>query len=115
MWQDSRHCRTVSSRKSKCAATGAGGKAKAKVVVIKSSHEGIKGDTRSTVQFQTKSDDQMVSSDVDVSEAHRPLKERGQFNALDNAQSYQLDNGMTVICKRVASPVLAVRVRRLPG
>ncbi len=51
---------------------------KARIVVIKSSKEGVHGDTRSDLTFQTKSDTQMVSSDVDTTEAHRPLKAPGE-------------------------------------
>lgn len=84
---------------------------KARIIIIKSSKEGIKGDARSTLTFQTKSDDQMVSSDVDTSEAHRPLKAQGELKILDAAKKFTLANGMNVILLPLhAMPIVSAEI-----
>ena len=84
---------------------------KAKIIVIKSSKEGIKGDTRSNLTFQTKSDEQMVSSDVDTAEAHRLLKVSDELKGISGAMKSQLANGMNVILLPVHSmPIISARL-----
>src|SRR5262249_21376963 len=75
---------------------------KARVVVIKNNKQGIKGDTRSTYTFQTKSDEQMVP-EVDPTEAKRPMRVTAELKGLDGAQRFQLGNGMHVVLLPVHS------------
>lgn len=70
---------------------------KAKVVLFKASKEGIKGDTRAKVKFQTKSHDQAVQPEVDPREARRPLKVAAELDGLTKAERYELSNGMKVV------------------
>jgi len=70
---------------------------RAKVVVFKANEQGIKGDVRSAVKFQTKSHDKAVEPEVDPREAKRPLKVAAELKGLDNAVRYELGNGMDVV------------------
>ena len=70
---------------------------KARVVIIKPNREGAHGDTRSSVVFQKKSDEQMINPDVDPREALRPVKVAAELKSLTGAQHLTLGNGMGVI------------------
>ena len=82
---------------------------KAKVIVIKANKEGIKGDKRVAVSFQTKSHDKAQEPEVDPKEARRPLTVKAELKALDNAIRYELGNGMKVVLLPVegAMPLVA--------
>lgn len=80
---------------------------KAVITVFKPNKEGIKGDVRSKVQFQTKSDTQMQLTEIDPREAKRPIKVAAELKSLANAQRLKLDNGMEVVLLPVKSMPLA--------
>jgi len=69
----------------------------ATIDVFRANKEGIKGDVRSTVKFQTKSHDQMQQPEVDPKEAKRPLKVAAELKGLSKAIRYDLGNGMHVV------------------
>ena len=71
--------------------------AKAKVILIKANKEGLKGDVRSKVTFQTKSHDRMEQPEVDPKEAKKPLMVAAELKTLSNATRYTLGNGMKVV------------------
>lgn len=84
---------------------------KAGVVVIKPSKEGIKGDTRSTVKFQVKTDQAFQNAAVDPSEARRPLKIAAQLKSLAGAKRFELGNGMKVVLLPInAMPLVSARM-----
>ncbi len=85
---------------------------KAKVIVIKANKEGLKGDKRVAVNFQTKSHDQAQQPEVDPKEARRPLVVKAELKALDKAIRYQLGNGMKVVLLPVegAMPLIAANL-----
>jgi zinc protease len=86
-------------------------KDRARVVVFKPNKEGIKGDSRSKLVFQTKSHDQMEQPEVDPREAKRPLKVSTELNGLAAATRFQLDNGMNVVLLPIdAMPLVAVQL-----
>jgi zinc protease len=82
---------------------------KAKVIIIKANKEGIKGDKRVAMKFQTKSHDKAQEPEVDPKEAKRPLTVKAELKALDNAIRYELGNGMKVVLLPVegAMPLVA--------
>jgi zinc protease len=84
----------------------------ATIDIFKADKEGIKGDVRSTVKFQTKSHDQMQQPEVDPKEAKRPLKVSAELKALANAERYELGNGMDVVLLPVDSilPVVSMQL-----
>lgn len=83
----------------------------ATIVVIKPNAAGVKGDKRSNVKFEMKSDGDKEVLDVDPSEAHRPFKVQGQLKSLDAVETVTLDNGMTVVMLPVKSmPLVSARL-----
>jgi zinc protease len=85
---------------------------RAVVDIFKPNKEGIKGDVRAKVQFQTKSDATMELAEVDPKEAFRPLKVSTELKALDGAIRYELGNGMKVVLLPVAGslPVFSAQL-----
>src|SRR5262249_35397689 len=84
---------------------------RARVVVFKPSKEGIKGDGRSQVTFQTRSHDSVEQMDVDPAEARRPLKLGGELKTMASAKRFELANGMRVVLLPVdAMPVIAAEL-----
>jgi len=84
---------------------------KARIVVLKSNKEGIKGDERAAFTFHTTSEDQMADADVDPSEARKPIKVAAELKYLEGAQRFELGNGMKVILMPVhAMPVAAAEL-----
>ncbi|HUH01557.1 MAG TPA: insulinase family protein [Kofleriaceae bacterium] len=69
----------------------------AKVVVIKSSKSGLKGDKRAALKFSGRSHDQDQTPLVDPAEAQRPLPAPETKSILNDAVQYTLGNGMKVI------------------
>lgn len=84
----------------------------AKVVLFRANKEGIKGDVRAGVKFQTKSHDKVEEPEVDPREAKRPLKVAAELKNLGRAERYQLGNGMKVVLLPVegSMPVAAVQL-----
>ena len=80
---------------------------KSVVVVIKPSKGGIKGDVRSKVTFQTKSDQKMDDSDVDPSDAVRPQMFKKGTVTFPGLEQYALDNGLQVMLLPIKSMPLA--------
>ena len=70
---------------------------KASIVIVKPNKQGIKGDTRSKVKVQPKSDAAMSDPEIDPRDAHRPIKVATELDALKNTQRFTLDNGMEVV------------------
>jgi zinc protease len=84
---------------------------RARVIVIKPNKEGLKGDTRSKIVFQTKSHDTREVSEVDPREAKRPLKVAAELKGLANAKRFELSNGMRVVLLPVdAMPLIATQL-----
>lgn len=77
---------------------------KAKVIVFKANAEGMHGDKRSKVTFQTKSHDKREIPEVDPREAKRPLKVAAELKIFDGAERYTLGNGMRVVLLPIDSP-----------
>jgi len=89
---------------------------KAKVIVIHNTKTGTKGDTRSSIAFQTKSDEQRESPEVDPKEASHPLKVAAQLKTLSSAQRFTLSNGMNVVLLPIESmPLVAARLQFAVG
>jgi zinc protease len=86
---------------------------RARIVVLKSNKEGIKGDTRAAFTFHTKSEDEMSSADVDPSEARKPIKVAAELKALEGAQRFELGNGMKVILMPVHAAAIPVAAASL--
>jgi zinc protease len=86
-------------------------KSNAKVVVIKSSKSGIKGDQRSSLKYSTKTHDQEMKPVIDPAEAKHPLKAPQTDSILKKAVRYQLGNGMKVVLlPREGLPVVSARL-----
>ena len=84
---------------------------KARVVVIKPNKEGIKGDTRAKVTFQTQSHDQLAVPTVDPAEARAPVKLAGEVKGLVGAKRFTLGNGMAVVMLPIKSmPLVSTRL-----
>lgn len=82
-----------------------------KVLVIKSSKQGLKGDKRSGLKYTTQSHTKDIQPVVDPSEAKRPLKAPATASILNNAERYKLGNGMNVILlPREGLPVVTARL-----
>jgi zinc protease len=83
---------------------------KMKIIVVKNSKEGVKGDKRADIGFQTQSDTGSKEvPEVDPREALKPLKVAASITTLSKAKRFQLDNGMRVVLLPVdALPVVAV-------
>lgn len=91
-------------------------KGKAKVIVINATKEGTKGDKRSNIAFQTKSDEQRESPEVDPKEASRPLKVAAQLKTLSAATRFDLKNGMHVVLLPIDSmPLVAAQLQFAVG
>lgn len=79
---------------------------KAKVIVFKNNKEGIHGDKRARVTFQTKSHgDKREIPEVDPREAKVPLKVAADMPVFDKVERYQLGNGMKVVLLPIESPM----------
>jgi zinc protease len=84
---------------------------KAGIVVVKPNKEGLKGDTRSNVKFQVKTDQAITNAAVDPNEARRPLKIATELKALAGATRFELGNGMKVVMLPVNSmPLITARM-----
>src|SRR6185503_18518898 len=84
---------------------------KARVIVIKPNKEGLKGDTRSKIVFQTKSHETREVPEVDPREAKKPLKVATELKTLSTAKRFQLGNGMNVVLLPVDSmPIVSARL-----
>lgn len=70
---------------------------KATIVVIRANKEGLKGDTRAKVSFQTKSHDQIESPEVDPAEAKVPMKVGSELKLYERAERFTMGNGMQVV------------------
>jgi zinc protease len=79
---------------------------RATVSIFKPNSEGIKGDVRAKVKFQTQSDDQGTElAEVDPKEAKRPLQVGIELKGLEGAVRYELGNGMKVVLLPVDGPL----------
>ena len=83
---------------------------KMKIIVVKNSKEGVHGDRRADIKFQTQSDTgSREVPEVDPREALKPLKVAASITTLANAQRFTLGNGMKVVLLPVDSmPLVAV-------
>jgi predicted Zn-dependent peptidase len=83
---------------------------KMKVIVVKNSKQGVHGDKRANLAFQTQSDTGSKEvPEVDPREALKPLKVAASINTLSNAKRFTLGNGMKVVLLPVDSmPLVAV-------
>ena len=70
---------------------------RATVTLFKANKEGLKGDARQKVKFETKSHDKAVEPEVDPKEAKRPLKVSTELKSLSSAIRYELGNGLDVV------------------
>ncbi len=85
--------------------------AKAKIIVIRNTKEGVQGDIRASMKFQTKSDEKKELAEVDPREALRPLKVAAELKALNGAKRFELGNGMKVVLLPVdAMPLVATEL-----
>jgi zinc protease len=84
---------------------------RARVVVFKPSKEGLKGDRRSSVVFQTRSHEGISDPDIDPAEARRPLRVSTELEVISRATRFTLGNGMRVVLLPVdAMPVVAAQL-----
>jgi zinc protease len=84
---------------------------RAKIVVIRSSRAGGHGDPRSSVTFQTRSDDHMAPAEVDPKDAYRPIKLSAEPSGLAAARRIALDNGLQVVLLPIkAMPLVSARL-----
>ncbi len=85
---------------------------KAKIIVFKANKEGIKGDVRSTVKFETKSHDKTEVLEVDPKEAKQPLQVSAELKSLSGAERYTLGNGMKVVLlpREGGMPIVAAQL-----
>lgn len=84
---------------------------RARVAVFKPSKEGMKGDRRSKVRFQTRSHDAIEAPEVDPAEARRPIRLGTELKLLATATRLTLGNGMRVVLLPVdAMPVIAAQL-----
>ena len=84
---------------------------RARVTVFKPNKEGIKGDRRSKVKFQTRSHDSVETPEVDPAEARRPFKVATELKGLSGATRFQLGNGMRVVLLPIdAMPVVSAQL-----
>jgi zinc protease len=83
----------------------------ARVTVFKPSKEGIKGDRRSQVTFQTRSHDGVEAPEVDPREAQRPLPVPAELKVFSGATRFALGNGLRVVLLPIdAMPVVAAQL-----
>lgn len=79
---------------------------KAKVIVFKNNKEGLHGDKRAKVTFQTKSHgNKREIPEVDPREAKIPLRVAADMPVFDKVERYQLGNGMNVVLLPIESPM----------
>ncbi len=84
---------------------------KMRVVVFKPNKEGLQGDKRSNIKFEQKSHESREATDVDPSEAKRPIKLQKDIKGLSGAQRFTMDNGMNVVLFQVKSmPLVAANL-----
>jgi zinc protease len=84
---------------------------RARVVVIRPSRQGGRGDLRSSVKFSTRSDDQIAMEGVDPGEASRPLPVPVEPSEIAGARRFALGNGLRVVILPVrAMPLVAARL-----
>jgi zinc protease len=69
----------------------------ARIVVIKATSNGIKGDTRTNVAFNKQSDEAIVDPQVDPNEAMHPIIVKTELRGLSGAQHITLANGLNVV------------------
>ncbi|HEX3763820.1 MAG TPA: insulinase family protein [Kofleriaceae bacterium] len=83
---------------------------RARVTVFTPSKQGIKGDRRSAVSFQTR-EEAVEAPEVDPGEAQHPLEVPGSLDVLRGATRFQLGNGMRVALLPVAAmPVVSAQL-----
>ncbi|HEY5924681.1 MAG TPA: pitrilysin family protein, partial [Kofleriaceae bacterium] len=70
---------------------------RARIVVLKPNKQGMKGDRRSKVKFESKSHTTREEPEVDPAEARRPLKVASELKGMKGAQRLELSNGMRVV------------------
>jgi zinc protease len=80
---------------------------KMRVMIFKPSANGLKGDARAKIKFQTKSHESREAPDVDPTEARRPIKLSKDIKGLSAAQRFVMDNGMNVVLLQVKAMPLA--------
>ena len=76
---------------------GALSKKHAKVLIIKSSKNGIRGDKRAALSYSTRTHTKDITPVVNPAEAKHPLPAPETDSVLKNAIHYQLGNGMKVV------------------
>jgi zinc protease len=84
---------------------------KSVIVVVKPNKEGIKGDTRSKVTFQQKTDTNMDDNDADPNDALHPLLVKAGTGTFSGLQQLTLDNGMNVMLLPIKSmPIVTAQL-----
>jgi zinc protease len=84
---------------------------RARVVVFKPNKEGIKGDRRSKVKFQTRSHDKVEAPEVDPAEARKPFKVATELKGLSGAKRLELGNGLRAVLLPIdAMPVVSAQL-----
>jgi zinc protease len=82
-----------------------------KIVVIRPSRQGSKGDPRSSVRFTGRSDDQIAQGEVDPRDAGRPVPIGAPPHGIADAQRFALGNGMAVVLLPIhAMPLVSARL-----
>jgi zinc protease len=85
--------------------------ARARVTVFKPSKQGLQGDRRSQVRFETRSHDGVEVAEVDPAEAQRPLAVAAELKLLSGATRFELGNGMRVVLLPIdAMPVVSAQL-----
>jgi zinc protease len=83
---------------------------RARVTVFKPSKQGIKGDRRSAFTFRNR-EDAVEATEVDPSEAQRPVAVPGNLDVVRGARRFELGNGMRVVLLPVdAMPVVSAQL-----
>jgi zinc protease len=87
-------------------------KGNARVVVIKSSKKGIRGESRSALRFTATDHRKPTTPLVDPAEALRPIKAPASASVLENAERFTLGNGMKVVLLPLdgGMPVITARL-----
>jgi zinc protease len=84
---------------------------RAQVTVFKPSKAGLKGDRRSRVTFRAPVEDGRDDTEVDPSEAVRPLQVPAELKAFSRVQRFELANGLRVVLLPVdATPVVSAQL-----
>jgi len=82
-----------------------------KVIVFRASHEGLKGDRRADLKFQTQTHEGGEIPEVDPTEAKRPLKVSTELSTMTAARRFELGNGMHVVLLPVdGMPIVAAQL-----